>query len=127
MIVERVGRSRPDLALDLMWRFMGLSGPVINRVDDSNGAVGAVFRKACNDLGALAVKAKPEPVALAEHVFAAVTKNDYGEFDSLIVTVAAASPTNFARVLRRCRPLLIDGRCGDGWHGERRRFAWRRP
>jgi len=54
--------------------------------------------------------------------------HDAGEHEgSLIVTVAAASPTNFARVLRRCRPLLIDGRCGDGWHGERRRFAWRRP
>src|SRR3712207_5668522 len=33
-IAERVGRTRPDLALDLMWRFMGLAGPVLNRVDD---------------------------------------------------------------------------------------------
>ena len=71
-ITERVGRSRPDLALDLMWRFMALAEPVINRVDDSNGTVGAVFRAACDDLGALAAKAKPDPIALADHVFAAV-------------------------------------------------------
>jgi hypothetical protein len=35
MTVERVAQSRPDLALDLMWRFMALAEPVINRVDDS--------------------------------------------------------------------------------------------
>src|SRR5882724_334020 len=66
-IAERVGQSRPDLALDLMWRFMALAEPIINRVDDSNGTVGAVFRAACDDLGTLAAKAKPDPVVLAEH------------------------------------------------------------
>jgi hypothetical protein len=39
MIVERVAQTRPDLALDLMWRFMALTEPVINRVGDSNGSV----------------------------------------------------------------------------------------
>jgi hypothetical protein len=89
-ITERVGRSRPDLALDLMWRFMALAEPVINRVDDSNGTVGAVFRAACDDLGALAARAKPNPITLADHVFAAVTKNDYGEFDGLIPAIFSA-------------------------------------
>jgi hypothetical protein len=89
-IAERVGRSRPDLAFDLMWRFMALAEPVINRVDDSNGSVGAVFHAACGDLGALAAKAKPDSIALAEHVFAAVTKNDYGEFDGLISAIFPA-------------------------------------
>jgi hypothetical protein len=89
-IAARVGRSRPDLALDQMWRFMALAEPVINRVDDSNGIVGAVFRAACDDLGALAARAKPDPIALADHVFAAVTKNDYGEFDGLIPAIFSA-------------------------------------
>ena len=47
MIVDRVAQIRPDLALELMWRFMGLAEPVLNRVDDSNGSVGDVFRAAC--------------------------------------------------------------------------------
>jgi hypothetical protein len=59
MIAERFGQARPDLALDLMWRFMTLAEPVINRVDDSNGSVGDVFRTACENLGALA--ARPDP------------------------------------------------------------------
>src|SRR3954466_11516088 len=84
MIVERVAQTRPDLALDLMWRFMDLAEPVLNRVDDSNGSVGDVFRAACEDLRAIAVKAKPDPVSLADRVFAAVIANDYGVFDGLV-------------------------------------------
>src|SRR4051794_14856469 len=84
MIVDRVAQSRLDLALDLMWRFMDLAEPVLNRVDDSNGSVGDVFRAACEDLGAIAVKAKPDPVSLADRVFAAVIANDYGVFDGLV-------------------------------------------
>ena len=82
-IVERVGQTRPDLALDLMWRFMALAEPVINRVDDGSGTVGHVFRAACDDIGTLAVKVKPDPHVLVERVLAAVTKNEYGEFDNL--------------------------------------------
>ena len=74
-IADRVALTRPDLALDLMWRFMALAEPVLNRVDDSSGAVSAVFRAACQDLGPLAVEARSDPRALAERVFAAVTKN----------------------------------------------------
>ena len=43
-IADRLGQTRPDLALDLMWRFMALAEPVMNRVDDGvRGTVGAVF------------------------------------------------------------------------------------
>lgn len=90
MITDRVGGTRPDLALDLMWRFMDLAEPVLNRVDDSNGSVGEVFRTACRDLGALAVKAKPDPQALAERVAAAVVTNGYGEFDGLVPAIFGA-------------------------------------
>jgi hypothetical protein len=76
-----------------MWRFMALAEPVNNRVDDSNGTVGAVFRAACDDLSALAARAKPDPIALADHVFAAVMKNDYGEFDGLIPVIFPALGT----------------------------------
>jgi hypothetical protein len=43
-IAETIAQTRPDLALDLMWRFMGLTALVMNRVDDSSGTVGGVFR-----------------------------------------------------------------------------------
>ncbi len=90
MIWDRVGSTRPDLALELMWRFMALAEPILNRVDDSNGSVGEVFRTACRDLGNLAAKARPDPQALAERVATALTTNDYGQFDGLVPAVFTA-------------------------------------
>ena len=84
LIVEKVAPDRPDLALDLLWRFMGLAGPALDRVDDSNGSVGDVFRQACLDLGAVAARAPSDPVRLADRVLEAVTTNEYGEYDRLV-------------------------------------------
>ena len=90
MIVDRVAETRADLALDLMWRFMGLAEPAFNRVDDSSAAVESIFRFACEDLGTIAIKAKPDAVALADRVFAAVMANDYGVFNDLVTTMLPA-------------------------------------
>jgi hypothetical protein len=90
MIADRVTQTRPDLALDLMWRFMDLAEPVINRVDDSNGTIGDVFRTACDDLGEIAAKANPDPVHLADRVFTAIAANGYGVFDGIIEAMLPA-------------------------------------
>ena len=90
MITERIAKTRPDLALDLMWRFMALAEPVINRVDDSNGVVGEIFRQAGHELGEIAAKARPKPPLLAEQTFDAVTSNHYGEYDRLIPAIMPA-------------------------------------
>ena len=99
-IAERIAQTRPDLALDLMWRFMALAAPVLNRVDDSSGTVGDVFRAACEDLGVLAAKARLEPHALAGQVFAAVIKNEYGEFDNLVPAIFPALGEAGVRALK---------------------------
>jgi len=109
MIVDRVASSRPDLALDLMWQFMSLADFVFNRIDDSNGALGDVFRSACKDLATLASKAKPDPESLAERVFAAITNNGYGVFDNLIETVfPALGEKGVARLKSKLGAALAD-------------------
>jgi hypothetical protein len=50
--------------------------------------MGGVFSAACSDLGPLARAAKPDPVALADRVFAALRQNGYGQYDDLIATLA---------------------------------------
>jgi hypothetical protein len=90
MIADRVAPTRADLALDLMWRFLDLAEPVINRVDDSTGSVGDVFRSACEDLGAIAVRAKPDSAVLADRVFTALLANDYGVYDGLVSVMLPA-------------------------------------
>jgi len=109
LIVEKVAEDRPDLALELLWRFMGLAGPVLERVDDSRGDVGDVFRRACRDLGAVALKASPDPVRLADRVLEAVTTNDYGEYDGLVeVILPALKGAGVARLKERLTADLAE-------------------
>jgi hypothetical protein len=87
-IVEQVAKVDAGEALDLMWRFMELADSVHERSDDSNGEIGGVFESACRDLGPLAERAKPDPLALADRVFAALDDNGYGQYHALIATLA---------------------------------------
>jgi hypothetical protein len=119
MIVDRVAQTHADLALDLMWRFMDLTNPVLNRVDDSNGSVGDVFRAACQDLGAIAANAKPDPVNLADRVFAAVQANDFGVFDGLVtVMLPALGEAGATQLKKRLTKVLRDRftKAGDRDH-----------
>jgi hypothetical protein len=109
MIADRVAATRADLALDLMWRFLDLAEPVINRVDDSNGSVGDVFRSACEDLGGIAVRARPDPARLADRVFAALLANDYGVYDGLVpVMLPALGEAGAAHLKSRLAQVLVD-------------------
>lgn len=109
LILEKVADTRPDLGLDLMWRFMGLAEPVLDRVDDSRGDVGDVFRQACQDLGVLAARALPDPVRLADRVFEAVTGNEYGEYDRLVeVIIPALKGAGIARLKKRLTAALAE-------------------
>jgi hypothetical protein len=127
MIADRVARTRPDLALDLMWRFMDLAEPVINRVDDSNGSIGDIFRIACDDLGEIAVKAKPDPVDLADRVFAALSANDYGVFDDIIAVMLPALGQPGVKRLKARLESALSGLPAKGdqrdWHERRLRRA----
>jgi hypothetical protein len=107
LIVEKVAEPRPDLALELLWRFLGLAEPVLNRVDDSRGDVGDVFRRVCRDLGTIALKAAPDPVQLADRVLEAITANDYGEYDQLVeVVLPALGAAGIARLKERSMAVL---------------------
>ena len=121
MIVDRVAESRADLALDLMWRFMELAELVLNRVDDSSGSVGDVFRAACQDLGAIAAKVKPDPVSLADRVFAAVQSNEYGVFDGVVTAMLPALGAAGGARLKQRLTEVLEERSTKG--GERDYYA----
>lgn len=125
MITDRVAPTRPDLALDLMWRFLDLAEPVMGRVDDSSGSVGDVFRLACEELGAIAAKARPDPVVLADRVFAALLANDYGVYDGLVpVMVPALGEAGAAHLKSRLAQMLADQKAGGrDWRADAARRA----
>jgi hypothetical protein len=109
MIADRVTPARADLALDLMWRFLDLAEPVINRVDDSTGSVGSVFHLACEDLGAIAAKAKPDPASLANRVFTVLLANEYGIYDRLVpIMLPALGDAGAAHLKSRLAQALAD-------------------
>jgi hypothetical protein len=125
MIVDRVAPTRPELALDLMWRFLDLAGPVLNRVDDSTGAVGDVFRLACDDLGAIAARAKPDPVGLADRVFTALLANEYGIYDGVApAMLPALGQAGTAHLRSRLARVLADQKAsGRDWRADAARRA----
>ena len=89
-IVETLGPQESRLAFELLLKLIDLHPSILERVDDSSGRVGNVFRTACDDLGPLAQRASIEPDALAATVFQRVTSNSYGIYDGLIISLDAA-------------------------------------
>ena len=102
-IVEQVGPHDPEQALFLMWRFMGLANPVIERCQSGDGEVIEVFHEACADLGPLVAAAKPSAEVLIDTTFDAVCENTYSQYDNLISTL---SPALGAKGLDRLRQRL---------------------
>jgi hypothetical protein len=101
-IVDVVGKADAGQALDLLWRFMELVDPVMERCDDSSGELAGVFQRAADDLAPLALAAKVDPDDLARKVFGAVRSNGYAQFDDLIAAMAGAlGPAGLARLKQR--------------------------
>jgi hypothetical protein len=120
MIADRVAPARPDLALELMWRFLDLADLVFARVDDSNGTVSDVFQAACEDLGVIAARARPDPAALAERVCQTVLANEYGVYDNIIpVMLPALGDAGASHVKARLSQIIaqqLDARAEPARH-----------
>ncbi|WP_111747627.1 DUF6880 family protein [Salinisphaera orenii] len=104
-IVDKVAPAAPDTALDLIWRFLGLAASLHERCDDSNGALGDVFYFARQRLGPIAEAAGAAPERLADQAYAALTANDYGQYDGLI---AILKPALGATGLSRLKEQMIE-------------------
>ncbi|WP_406648746.1 hypothetical protein QEZ52_06510 [Aliisedimentitalea scapharcae] len=88
MIVEKIGPEDPSAAFDLLWHFLEIAPSVHERVDDSRGEVGDVFRAAIQQFADLAPRALLDPDALADRVWTVVQDNGYGEWDGIIPLMA---------------------------------------
>ncbi len=89
-IIGPIAGSDPAAGLDMMWRFLALASPVLDRCDDSDGAVFRVFDEAIGDLGRLAEAAQPEPGALADRVLETIAAKSYELYGSLVRPLAPA-------------------------------------
>jgi len=83
-IAGPIAAHDPDLAVELLWRFLDLAKSLQDRCDCSDEAELPLFHQASADLGQVACRAKGSTAALAEQVAAALLENEGGEYDHLI-------------------------------------------
>jgi hypothetical protein len=105
-IIEIIGAGNAKLAAELLWQLLDLHASVFERLDDSSGRVGALFRSACQDLGPLLKRANSKPDELATMVLTRITKNDYGIYDEIVFALNDAlggKGRNELRKLEKCR------------------------
>lgn len=106
-IIEQVGPHDPEQALFLMWRFMGLANPVIERCQSGDDEVIEIFHEACADLGPLLAAAKPSAEVLIDTTFDALCENTYSQYDKLISTLSPAlGATGLERLRQRLEACL---------------------
>lgn len=103
MITDKIAPEAPDVAFDLLWEFIDLAPSVYERVDDSRGDVGEVFRAALAQLEEIAPRAGLNPQTLAARVWDAQRDNAYGAFDGIIDLMA---PTLGAAGLEQLKHLV---------------------
>ncbi|MDP3935579.1 MAG: hypothetical protein Q8Q56_01095 [Alphaproteobacteria bacterium] len=84
-IIEDVLAKSPKHAWELMLEFLDLHEKTFDRVDDSNGSVGDVFRDACENLGNISNQTNYPINEIVQIVFERFMKNDYGIYDDIIL------------------------------------------
>jgi hypothetical protein len=89
-IVGPIATQDPDLAVELLWRFLDLASSLQDRCDCSDEGELPLFHQASADLGQVACRAKGSTAALAEQVAAALLENEGGEYDHLIAHLKEA-------------------------------------
>jgi hypothetical protein len=101
MITGRLAELDPRLALDFLWRFLGLSRRLMGQLTDRDGSVEAVFRQAVEELGAIAARAPVRPEGLADPAVALLLSDREGPAsEGLVAALLPALGPAGAAVLR---------------------------
>ena len=107
-----IAEQAPPLAVELLWCFLDLANSLLDRVDDSDQQILELFHGVSTDLGRLAGQVRPDPVALADQVAAALLDNRHGQCGRLVSHLAGALQ---AEGLQRLRQRLEAERPPRAW------------
>jgi hypothetical protein len=100
MIMDKIAPSDPGAALALLWQFMALAPPLLDRTFDMSGSLVVVFAETLPMLATLALAAKPALGVLAAQVCDGVLDNGYATYDGLIAHMAAPLGPEGLAILR---------------------------
>ena len=102
VIVDRIAGEDRAEAFDLMWRYMGLANPILDRCWDGDDSFASAFD--VSHLGDLASAAGPDPRSLADRAFEQLTQNAHGQYDDLIRVL---TPTLGQEGLEHLKQLMV--------------------
>jgi len=83
-IVDVIASDDPNEAFELIWQFLGLASPVMERASESSASLLETFHQACADAATTARLAGIDAADLAEKIVKALQVNEAGQFDPLI-------------------------------------------
>ena len=123
-IAESLTPLDPAAGAERLERFLELAPKVLERVDDSDGRIGAVFERVIADLGTAWGQVKSQsPQALAEKVLGFVVADRYGVHDGMI---EAAAPALGDEGLAALGGLARKALAGTPAPADGRRYDWQR-
>ncbi len=108
MIVGPLAEKDAALALQFLWRFLGMAEGLANLVDDGRGQVEEAFRAGVAAAGDIVARARPEPLALAEQVADLLEADSEQVLGDLVTTLAPALDAAGLAALRARLQQLLD-------------------
>lgn len=121
-IAGPLAQASPDRAVEQMRLFLSIADSIFERVDDSSGVIGTVFRNAGEDLGRLWGHSHAGDVeTLAAEVLQLIETDDYGVFDELPDAISPALGRDGRAAMRR----LLVARQGEAPPDQWRRYDFR--
>jgi hypothetical protein len=117
-MVGPIAAHDPDLAVELLWRFLDLASSLQDRCDCSDDAELPLFHQASADLGQVACRAKGSTAALAEQLAAALLENEGGQYDHLIEHLKEALKPEGLEQLRQMMEAKRPPRRSDVKHAD---------
>jgi hypothetical protein len=101
-----IAEHDPARAVELFWDLLALAEGLMERCDDSDAVVRDFFHQSSAALGAVALKAPGDPMALADQVYAAIVSNGYGQFDPILRDLGPAlGPEGLLHLRQRLEAL----------------------
>lgn len=115
-MIERLAEDDATAALDLMLDLLDLATPVLDRLSQAEGPIGDVFLEARDSIGAIAAKAMPDSIALADRVAKLLRRDDYAQFGPLVSALGSALGAKGQAHLRETLEKMLAARSTRSAH-----------
>lgn len=109
-MIERLAEKDATAALGLMLDLLDMATPTLDRLSQTEGPIGDVFLAARDSIGAIAVGALPDPIALADRIAKLLRQDDYAQFGPLVNALSPALGKKGQAHLREALEKLVAAR-----------------